>query len=74
MLLNHQVFPDAPKPVAMQIPAPDSIRKVESRAEQATRRNVLLIEAETISRNAGLLELLGDVYLSRAFIFFRQKD
>jgi tetratricopeptide (TPR) repeat protein len=34
----------------------------------------LLCEAEAMARDAGLLELLGDVYLSRAFIFFRQKD
>jgi tetratricopeptide (TPR) repeat protein len=36
--------------------------------------HALLSEAETMAREAGLLELLGDVYLSRAFIFFRQKD
>jgi tetratricopeptide (TPR) repeat protein len=34
----------------------------------------LLCEAETLARDAALLELLGNVYLSRAFIFFRQKD
>jgi tetratricopeptide (TPR) repeat protein len=34
----------------------------------------LLCEAEAMARDAGLLDLLGDVYLSRAFIFFRQKD
>jgi tetratricopeptide (TPR) repeat protein len=34
----------------------------------------LLCEAETEARDAGLLEVLGDVYLSRAFILFRQKD
>jgi tetratricopeptide (TPR) repeat protein len=31
-------------------------------------------EAEAIARDAGLLELQGDIYLSRAFICFRQKD
>lgn len=31
-------------------------------------------EAEEIARNTGLLELLGDIHLSQAFIFFRQKD
>ncbi|HEY6769314.1 MAG TPA: tetratricopeptide repeat protein [Candidatus Sulfotelmatobacter sp.] len=34
----------------------------------------LFEEAETIARRAGLLELLGDIHLSRAFIYFRQKD
>lgn len=34
----------------------------------------LFDEAEVIAREANLFELLGDVYLSRAFIVFRQKD
>jgi tetratricopeptide (TPR) repeat protein len=39
---------------------------------QASRH--LLEEAEAIAREAGLIELVGDIHLSRAFIFFRQKD
>jgi tetratricopeptide (TPR) repeat protein len=31
-------------------------------------------EAETIARDADLLKVLGDIHLSQAFIFFRQKD
>jgi tetratricopeptide (TPR) repeat protein len=34
----------------------------------------LFAEAEVIARDARLLELLGDIHLSRAFIFFLQKD
>ncbi len=34
----------------------------------------LLAEAEIIAHDANLLRLLGDVHLSRAFIFFLQKD
>jgi len=34
----------------------------------------LLGDAEAIAREANLLSLQGDVFLSRAFIFFRQKD
>jgi tetratricopeptide (TPR) repeat protein len=34
----------------------------------------LLGEAEDMARGASLSELLGETYLSRAFIFFRQKD
>jgi tetratricopeptide (TPR) repeat protein len=34
----------------------------------------LFVEAETLARETDLLELLGETHLSRAFIFFRQKD
>jgi tetratricopeptide (TPR) repeat protein len=34
----------------------------------------LLGEAETIARDASLPKILGEIYLSRAFIFFLQKD
>jgi tetratricopeptide (TPR) repeat protein len=34
----------------------------------------LFEEAEAVARDAGLLEILGEVLLSRAFIYFRQKD
>jgi tetratricopeptide (TPR) repeat protein len=34
----------------------------------------LFSEAEKMARDADLIELLGDVHLSEAFIFFRQKD
>jgi tetratricopeptide (TPR) repeat protein len=34
----------------------------------------LLHEAETMARDAGLPKLEGEVYLSRAFVFFLQKD
>jgi tetratricopeptide (TPR) repeat protein len=34
----------------------------------------LLGEAEVLTRDAGLLKLQGNVYLSRAFVFFLQKD
>jgi tetratricopeptide (TPR) repeat protein len=34
----------------------------------------LFEEAEVMARDAALFELQGDIYLSRAFIFFRQKD
>jgi tetratricopeptide (TPR) repeat protein len=34
----------------------------------------LFEEAETLARDAGLFKLLGNIYLSRAFIFFVQKD
>jgi tetratricopeptide (TPR) repeat protein len=34
----------------------------------------LFNEAEAIARDAELIEVLGDVHLSEAFIFFRQKD
>src|SRR5712671_5235228 len=34
----------------------------------------LLEESETMAREIGLSELQGDIYMSRAFIFFRQKN
>lgn len=34
----------------------------------------LFEEAELIAKSAELFDILGDIYLSRAFIFFRQKD
>ena len=36
--------------------------------------HALFSEAETMACDADLLKLLGDVYLSRAVIFFRQRD
>jgi len=35
---------------------------------------LLFEEAEMIARDGDLLEALGDIHLSRAFIYFRQKD
>jgi tetratricopeptide (TPR) repeat protein len=67
--------------------APPDVADVESRAGlkmyrayycgylgryEASHR--LFEEAETIARDACLLESLGDIHLSRAFISFRQKD
>lgn len=36
--------------------------------------HTLFAEAEALAREARLDELLGDIHLSQAFIFFRQKD
>ena len=67
------------------IPPPDE--EVESRASLKMYRasysgylgryrtsHQLFGEAETIARDADLLKVLGDIHLSQAFIFFRQKD
>jgi tetratricopeptide (TPR) repeat protein len=66
---------------------PPDINDAESTAELKRNRGAysgylgryevahrLFEEAEIIARGADLFEILGDIYLSRAFIVFRQKD
>ena len=67
--------------------SPPDIRDVESCASLKMRRgsylgdlgryeaaHQLLFAAESMARDAGLLEVLADVHLRRGFVFFLQKD